>query len=498
MVDISNTKKSSLAILEGGGVKGEIHLEKLKVIEQITGKPTCKVFDFTGGTSVGGLILILLNLPDPNNPGKPLFSAEQAQKLFEGMVHNIFPEGLTFRKLWSCNGLFSYKFSPEPLVKLLKKYCKDYTLKDLIGEVIVTGYDLNNKQNPLITFSTIEARKSQDNDYYLSDIIQGITAAPGYFPSHHFSNITNTKLHTIIDGGIYANDPTLQTWQLLKANECKIDNALYLSLKEENNADYKTVCCGGGILELLKNNMPHKILAATQQADEITAQRIFGDKLIEIPTYIPEKHAEMSDSSIENLQALKEFAKKSIYESSYFREALYNEKFKEVIDTIINNYNANNPQDKIVMNDAYKKLFHINTSNNGFDKSYANVEDITHNEDIVDAPIAQALDAKNTKDIAHDKEEVLAGIKKFFDSFVEKNPETKIDIENFLNEIQNYTLEEIKNCIVSFKLASSKWQDTQNNLDVFSSCSMQALKEDISLEGEEHTDDVPGYNEIVA
>ncbi|AFE53024.1 patatin B1 precursor (pat1) [Rickettsia prowazekii str. GvV257] len=491
-LDTSNTKKSSLALLEGGGVKGEIHLEKLKVIEEITGKPTCKVFDFTGGTSVGGLILILLNLPDSDNPGKPLFSAEQAQTLFERMVHNIFPEGLTFRKLWSCNGLFSYKFSPDPLVKLLKKYCKDYTLKDLIGEVIVTGYDLNNQQNPLITFSTIEARKSQDNNYYLSDIIQGITAAPGYFPSHHFSNITNTKVHTIIDGGIYANDPTLQTWQLLKENKCIIDNALYLSLKEENNADYKTVCCGGGILELLKNNMPNKILAATQQADEITAQRIFGNKLIEIPTYIPEQHAEMSNSSIENLQALKEFAKKSIYESSYFRDAPYNEKFKEVIDKIIKNYNANNPQDKIVMNDAYKKLFHIDTSNNEFD-SYSNVDDIT---DIV--PIAQALDSQDIQDIDTDKEEILEGIKNFFDSFIAKNPETKADIAHFLNETENYTLEEMKNYIVSFKLASSKWQDTQNNLDIFSSCSMQALKEDIDLEGEEHTDDVPGYNEIVA
>lgn len=494
MVDISNTNKSSLALFEGGGVKGEIHLEKLKIIEQITGKPTCKIFDFTGGTSVGGLIPILLNLPDPNNPEKPLFSAEQAQELFEEMAHDIFPERLTFRKFWSFNGLFSYKFSPEPLVKLLKEYCKDYTLKDLIGDVVVTGYDLNNKQNPLMTFSTIEARKSEDNDYYLSDIIQGITAAPGYFPSHNFSNITNTKLHKIIDGGVYANDPTLQTWKLLKENNYNIDNALYLSLKEENNDDYQTVCCGGGIIELLKNNMPGKILEATQQADEITAQRIFGDKLIEIATYIPEKHAEMSNSSTENLQALKEFAKKSIYESSTFRDAPYNEKFKEAIDKIINNYNANNPDDKIVINDSYKELFHINTSNNELDEGFEE-EDIANNEDAVNTPIAQALDSKDIKDIEPGKEELLAGIKEFFNPFIEKNPEAKADIENFLHEIKNWTLEEIENGIVSFKEASLKWQAEQNSLDVFSSCSMEALKEEMNLEG---IDDEVSNHEILA
>ena len=487
MVDISNNNKISLALLEGGGVKGSIHLEKLKIIEQITGKPTCEIFDLTGGTSVGGLIPILLNLPDPNHPGKPLFSAEQAQELFEKMAHDVFPEGLTFRKFWSFNGLFSYKFSPEPLVRLLKEYCKDYTLKDLIGDVVVTGYDLNDKQNPLITFSTIEARKSEDNDYYLSDIIRGITAAPGYFPSHNFSNITNTKVHKIIDGGVYANDPTLRTWQLLKQNNYTIDNALYLSLKEENNDDYQTVCCGGGLVELLKNNMPGKILQATQQADEITAQRIFGDKLIEIATYIPAQNAEMSDSSTKNLQALKEFAKKSIYESSVFRGALYNEKFKEAVDKIISNYNANNPDDKIVVNDSYKELFHINEKEG----------DIENNEDEVNTPIAQALDSKNTKDIEHEKGELLAGIKEFFNPFIEKNPEAKADIENFLNEIKNLTLEEIKNAIVSFKEASLKWQAGQNNLDVFSGCSAAALREDITLEGEERTDGVPGYNEIV-
>ncbi len=410
MVNINNNK-ISLALFEGGGVKGNIHLEKLKIMEQITGKPTCEMFDFTGGTSVGGLISILLNLPDPNNPEKPLFSAAQAQELFEEMAHNIFPVGLTFRKLWSFNGLFSHKFSPEPLVKLLKAYCKDYTLKDLIGDVVVTGYDLNNKQNPLMTFSTIDARQSEENDYYLSDIIQGITAAPGYFPSHNFRNITNTKSHKIIDGGICANDPTLPTWQLLKENNYQIDNALYLSLKEENNDDYQTVCCGGGMLELVKNNMPAKILAATQQADEKTAQSIFGKKLIEIATYIPEKHSEMSNSSTENLQALKEFAKQSIYGSSTFRNIPYNEKFKEAIDKIITNYNANNPNDQIVMNDFYKELFHINTSNNALDKSFEQEEGIANNEDAVKTLIAQALDSK---DIEPGKKELLADIQEFF------------------------------------------------------------------------------------
>jgi len=60
---------------------------------------------------------------------------------------------------------------------------------------------------------------------------------------------------------------------------------------------------------------------------------------------------------------------------------------------------------------------------------------------------------------------------------------------------ENYTLEEIKGCIVSFEQASLKWQAEQNNLDVFSSCSMEALKEEMDLEG---IDDEVQSHEILA
>ena len=97
--------------------------------------------------------------------------------------------------------------------------------------------------------------------------------------------------------------------------------------------------------------------------------------------------------------------------------------------------------------------------------------------------------------VGYEKEELLIGIKKFFNPFIEKNPEAKADIENFLHEIKNWTLEEIENAIVSFKEASLKWQAEQNSLDVFSSCSMEALKEEMDLEG---IDDEVSNHEILA
>lgn len=79
---------------------------------------------------------------------------------------------------------------------------------------------------------------------------------------------------------------------------------------------------------------------------------------------------------------------------------------------------------------------------------------------------------------------------------MEKNPDLKEDIEQFLQKAKSYTLEEVKERVVNFEQASLKWQEEQAKDDMLSSCAIEALKEDIELEGEEHTDDV-GYNEIM-
>lgn len=494
----TNDNGINLLLLEGGGVKGDIEVVILNNIEQLTGKPTCELFPVRGGTSVGGLIAILSGIPDPNDSHKPLLTMQEVVDLFEKMTQDIFPQELTFRKVWSLNGLLSNKFSPEPLIKLLKEYCKDYTLKDLIGDVVVTGYDLDNKENPLITFSTIDARKSEDNNYLLSDIIQGITAAPGFFPSKSLSNVTNTKHHTIIDGGVYANDPALMTWKLLEENNYKIDNAMYLSLKEESNDEYQTICCGGGIIELLKNNITGKILDATQLSDEMITQKIFGDKLIEIATYIPEEHSGMSNSSPKNLQVLKELANKSIHESSNFKNINYNENFKEIVDRVIVNYNKNNPDNKIVENDYYKELFsNVFDKNNIVDEGFGESENIESIEAKSEKQVLDLEDEGFEDDIEYEKAELLTGVKKFFEEFSEKNPDLKEDIEQFLQKAESYTLEEIKERVVNFEQASLRWQEEQAKDDMLSSCATEASQEEIKLEGEEHTDDALGYNEIM-
>ncbi|ABV73308.1 hypothetical protein A1E_01815 [Rickettsia canadensis str. McKiel] len=132
------------------------------------------------------------------------------------------------------------------------------------------------------------------------------------------------------------------------------------------------------------------------------------------------------------------------------------------------------------------------------DEGFEEEENIENNQETINKPITQALEPDDEgfeEDTEYEKEELLTGIKKFLNAFSEQNPTLKNDIDNFLQTAENYTLNEIKECIVSFEQASLKWQAEQKKHDVFSSCSMEALKEEMNLEG---IDDEVLNHEIIA
>jgi hypothetical protein len=117
--------------------------------------------------------------------------------------------------------------------------------------------------------------------------------------------------------------------------------------------------------------------------------------------------------------------------------------------------------------------------------------------------LAQSLDSDDEDfeddNVGYGKEELVRVAENYLSNLIEKNPDIKEDVYAFLNRVKNCTSEEIKEIIenenITFTQASLKWQNEQNNLDLFSSCSMEALKEEMELEG---IDDEVANHEILA
>ncbi len=372
------------------------------------------------------------------------------------------------------------------------------------SRLVIPVNDLTNNGGELEIFDSFHCYSSHVR---VKDVLLATTAAPTYFKpvmdknavqGHEYASGTP---YAYADGGLDANRPANEVLKLLKKGyihkeQSHIREEKTLSRAEQKEILDNTMVCAfnfsndieptssipkigfdGVIGWLVKGKLVSRLMNNMENSSTIEVKNDLSgeDEFFEIGLPITKETESLDDASPKNIERLEEIGRKYVQEN--------NELIQKLCDNLLDNLNkeqaANQPVDLI---------------DEGFEE-----EDIANNEDAVNTPIVQALDSDDEgfedDNVRYEKEELLIGIKKFLDAFSEQNPTLKNDIDNFLQKAENYTLEEIKGCIVSFEQASLKWQAEQNSLDVFSSCSMEALKEEMDLEG---IDDEVSNHEIVA
>src|SRR5712692_7803866 len=96
--------------LDGGGIRGVIPATVLAEIERRCGKRVGEVFDLIAGTSTGGILALGLTTPDPADPGRPRYRAEDLVALYAEKGPVIFGRSLLHR-LITVFGLFGSKYA---------------------------------------------------------------------------------------------------------------------------------------------------------------------------------------------------------------------------------------------------------------------------------------------------------------------------------------------------------------------------------------------------
>lgn len=191
--------------IEGGGVRGIIPatiLMKLEEeIQKVTNDPTktlADYFDMIAGTSCGAILSCLYLLPEVTNNNKirPKYSASEVAKVFKEGIPSIFV------KTWSGLVWEGPEYKSEGLQKLAIDIAKDTIVSDLIKPIFIPTYDLVG--GTPFYFSLTEHR-----EYKVRDLIQSATAAPTFFaPVTLTSPNTHEEIHTLIDGGVFMNNPS--------------------------------------------------------------------------------------------------------------------------------------------------------------------------------------------------------------------------------------------------------------------------------------------------
>ncbi|WP_321404773.1 CBASS cGAMP-activated phospholipase [Maridesulfovibrio sp.] len=187
--DFKNDRFQILA-LDGGGIKG---LFSAAILAQLESDFCIRIqdhFDLIAGTSTGGIIALGL--------GKGLSPKE----LVEFYIHegpNIFPDSYldTPRHLVSC------KYGSTSLEVCLKKNFGDVILGESERALVIPAYNIS--EDDVYLFKTPH-HKGLRRDWKVEmwKVAMATSAAPTYFPA--FTGVDDMRL---IDGGVWANNPTM-------------------------------------------------------------------------------------------------------------------------------------------------------------------------------------------------------------------------------------------------------------------------------------------------
>ncbi len=188
--------------IDGGGIRGIIPAMLLAQIESRTQQPIAKLFDLVAGTSTGAILA--LGLAIPKSPCRSLYSAEEFVDMYAREGDRIFSRSL-WHRLFACGNLAQEKFSSDGIQQVLLEYFGDSRLSDARTDILVTSYEIE-RHLPFF-FKSTNARTRSDYDFPARDVARAASAAPTYFEPMKLPAGNPSDHYTLIDGGVFANNP---------------------------------------------------------------------------------------------------------------------------------------------------------------------------------------------------------------------------------------------------------------------------------------------------
>lgn len=237
----------------GGGLRGLIPAHIMARIEQTTGLRMADMVDVFCGPSTGAILNAALTLRHPDYKNRPKYRARHLVRFYEREGLNIFPpdrfrefRGLIHdfnnrtMRLGQLNSIFRHgHYDPRNLGTALKALYGDARLSDSLKSLIIPAYNIDGDQLRLVTEQGegADAPVHTKNNYMdtgghalwlknilfnktletyrpppevaLYDAVMATTAAPTYFPCHHFEMRWDyygaSHQYTGIDGSIFDN-----------------------------------------------------------------------------------------------------------------------------------------------------------------------------------------------------------------------------------------------------------------------------------------------------
>lgn len=305
--------------IDGGGIRGIIPGQIAIALEQklqaASKQPTARLadfFDFFAGTSTGGILCCIYLCPDPDDPSRSRFSAEEAVDLYVKRGHEIFDRTLQ-QRVKTGDGVLDEKYDQAPLEKLLKKYFGNTRLSELRKPCIIPAYDIRRREAHFFAQHDF-AHKGLGRDFLVRDVARATSAAPTYFEVANIQSLSEVS-YPLVDGGVFANNPSLCAYSEVRnaRKDPKAADMFILSLgtgSENRVYDYDHAKNWGKINWV--QPVIDIMMAGAAETTHYTITRMFTavnqpDKYSRIqPAQLGDANPDLDDASPDNIKALLE------------------------------------------------------------------------------------------------------------------------------------------------------------------------------------------------
>ena len=197
MENHSNSEKVfRILSIDGGGIKG---IYSAKILEQFEKKFNCHIvdyFDLICGTSTGGLIALALSIKT---------TAEEIVSFYYDKGKFIFPKMNKVKGFLKQIG-WGGKHDNKELSKALYEIFGNRKIEDSNCLLCIPSFSITDGRPYIFKYDHSEGNLGRDNQTKYVEIALATSAAPTYLPIVQIESHENKQF---IDGGVYANDPTL-------------------------------------------------------------------------------------------------------------------------------------------------------------------------------------------------------------------------------------------------------------------------------------------------
>ena len=298
--------------IDGGGIRGLIPARVLQEIERRTGRRTADMVDLIAGTSTGGLLAC--GLTRPGAGGRPMYTAKQLAQVYVIDGPTIFSRSLG-KKITSAGGLTDEKYDDAGLNATLREQLGDTRLSQALRDLMITAYDIEGRN--ALFFRSARARNDPAYDFTMVDAARSTSAAPSYFEPAHVTDVAGAHTYALVDGGVFAVNPSLCAYADLAAAGRTGELTLMLSLGTGSATEPIPFAKARswGALEWARPIIDVVFDGSADVVDSVL-ERLIHDRYIRLQTRLDEASDDLDDASPENLAALRREAERLIAERS--------------------------------------------------------------------------------------------------------------------------------------------------------------------------------------